>query len=160
MLRPVHEDDYRNDYFPEENQEENTENLTDSSEGSDYIIADNLFENVNNNMDKIQNGFVKEFLLKFIKIFQDTIWEKTRNDASYFFPPIKMIVEENDSVFLDWIFKDYRIGFAIETRISESSWYLVANENLDNFSMYGKLEIDTIRYILDEKLLPFVIGNS
>ena len=53
--------------------------------------------------------------------------------------PIKAYECEDESVLMEWIYTNFRVGFAIEPDQAESGWYLVSNQALGEKSAYGNL---------------------
>lgn len=64
--------------------------------------------------------------------------------------------ESDDSILLEWVFEEYRIGFSIETVDSESGWYLVTKESLGKINASGYLtDEDTVLWLMN-----FIIAHS
>jgi hypothetical protein len=108
----------------------------------------------------IEDSAVRTYTIDFLLAFQRVIVDmyNTTDIASYL-PPLVLNVIEDGSSILEWIFKDFRIGFSIEPRLEESSWYLVSNANLDEASASGLLERANNDALLT-KLTSFVLQNT
>ncbi len=64
--------------------------------------------------------------------------------------------ESDEAILLEWIFKEYRIGFSFEEIISESGWYLVTNKGLGEISASGFLTDDDLVLWL----MNFIMAHS
>ena len=76
-----------------------------------------------------------------------------------FLPSIRAFENEDGSILIEWIFKNYRIGFGIEVNPSDSGWYLVTKRELGEISASGYTSnTDTRNIIL--WLLNFINAHS
>ena len=75
------------------------------------------------------------------------------------FSPLRINLNEDDSILIEWIFRDFRIGFSLETDRSQSNWYLVSNQNLNQVDLSGLLSSQDIEELLTS-LIAFVISNT
>lgn len=74
-------------------------------------------------------------------------------------PPLNAIEGEDQSILIEWIFTNYRVGFTIEVDSYESGWYLVSNQALGEIGASGHLLNASIeRTFL--WLLNFVLANK
>ena len=64
-------------------------------------------------------------------------------------PSLKAYEDDDDSVLVEWIFTNFRIGFTIEPNPKESGWYLVSNKKIKERRAYGPL----LKATLDKNLL-------
>jgi hypothetical protein len=120
----------------------------------------NIFRGVNLDASQIPNEQLRKMTSQFLSDFQRVIMlNRTRIEGSGRLPPLKIRWLEDDSVLTEWIFKDFRIGFSIEPKEKESSWYLVANRNLDEVSTSGTLDLSGPESLLSN-LLSFVLANT
>jgi len=76
-----------------------------------------------------------------------------------FLPPLRAFNNEDGSFLIEWIFKDYRIGFSIEVNHAESGWYLVSKRELGEISASGYIADVNIKNIV-LWLLNFVVSHS
>jgi hypothetical protein len=76
-----------------------------------------------------------------------------------FLPAIRAFENEDGSVIIEWIFKDYRIGFGIEVDPSDSGWYLVTKRELGEISASGHTSNTNIRNTI-LWLLNFIVSHS
>jgi hypothetical protein len=66
---------------------------------------------------------------------------------------------EDGSLLIEWIFPNYRIGFAIESNSRDSSWYLVSTNELVDSNASGSLsDIDKKEFL--PRLFYFVASHS
>lgn len=119
----------------------------------------NIFREVNLDVSKIPNDKVRSTTSQFLNTFQRIFkHNRKRIETSGYLPPLKIRWIDDESVLIEWIFKDFRIGFSIELVVSESSWYLVSNDNLGEVSAGGDLNLPDVDWLLS-KLLSFVLSN-
>lgn len=102
--------------------------------------------------------------IKYVKIlstaFQDVLLRNRTNIKNAAnLPPLNYRWLEDNSALIEWIFKDFRIGFSIEPKIEESGWYLVTNSNLEEISASGLLDFLNLEQLL-LNLLNFALANS
>ena len=90
--------------------------------------------------EQIRNAAIKKLTLQYLGIFQTVLVEiiNGNRDIGYL-PPLKMNIDDDGSVLLEWIFKDFRIGISFEVQESDSSWYFVSNKNMQEVSKSGVL---------------------
>ncbi len=116
----------------------------------------NVFNNVMKRCGEIQNPVLRERLLLFIKMFTDIL--NRLSDMPNMLPAFVMTVED-DSIFLEWVFKDFRIGFTFCEYEEESMWFLVSNRNLEELSVSGDLIMSNY-YSIITKVIIFVLRNT
>ncbi len=79
-------------------------------------------------------------------------------DIAYL-PPLTAVNVEDNSVLIEWTFRDFRIGFTIEDNREDSGWYLVSNRKLGEILASGSIaNIDLEKHLL--WLLNFVFSHS
>lgn len=122
-----------------------------------YVRTDianiNVFAKIRKNFNKIKNKTLQTRIMFFIKSFGNILSYFNVTDIPL--PSILITIEE-DSVFLEWIFMDFRIGFTFCECEEESMWYLVSNKKLDELTVSGSL-METDYYAIIEKLISFVL---
>ena len=99
---------------------------------------------------------LSSFLSAFHRVF---ILNRISIEQAGYLPPLKLKFNDDGSVLIEWIFRDYRVGFSIEPILDESSWYLVSNKNLEELSSSGDLKAKEFESIISS-LLPFVLMNT
>lgn len=119
------------------------------------ILRDADFGNpTNDNVKTIQSVHF------FVTVLQNVLLKNRINiRRSSLLPPLKFRWLEDNSALIEWIFKDFRIGFSIEPDIEESGWYLVSNNNLQEISASGVLQFETLEFLIIN-LLNFASANS
>lgn len=65
----------------------------------------------------------------------------------------------DDSLLIEWVFPDFRVGFGIEPNVNDSSWYLVSNDRLEEVSASGHIPKANLENLVS-RLLRFVLLNS
>jgi hypothetical protein len=76
-----------------------------------------------------------------------------------YLPPLTAVNVEDNSVLIEWIFRDFRIGFTMEDNQGDSGWYLVSNRKLGEILASGSIaNIDLEKHLL--WLLNFVFSHS
>jgi hypothetical protein len=110
-----------------------------SSEYFDIPLSDvNFLANVEKNLSTIKDPNVKNstiiLIIKILKIV--TLYFNYQNESK-FLPALNFNQLDDNSVLMEWIFKDFRIGFSIEPNSEESSWYLIANNKIDESNLQG-----------------------
>jgi hypothetical protein len=119
----------------------------------------NIFGQIEPYVANIEKPNIRSFLIDFMQVFQDVLKNIMGNkQLSNSLPSMKM-QEDEDSVFLEWIFKDLRVGFSFENDLEESSWYMITNKNLEEFSISGKLYTKDI-YFTITRILNYVLENT
>ena len=98
---------------------------------------------------------------KLLLTIQDMIvtFEQFGFDLGGLSPIHAFNIEEDNSVLIEWIFKDYRVGFNIEKNNQESGWYLITNRELGEISASGSIYNIEIKTIL-LWLLNFILSHS
>ncbi len=107
-----------------------------------------------------ENAKTIKYVYLFITALQSVLLKNRASiGSSALLPPLKFRWIEDHSALIEWIFKDFRIGFTIEPDVSESGWYLVVNDNLQEGSASGELNFDDLEQLI-AKLLDFALVNS
>lgn len=88
---------------------------------------------------KVLGFYQSKMKIKALKILDDV--DKVINQVDLKeFPPIYAFITEDNSLLIEWISPNWRIGFTIEQNEQESGWYLVSNQSNGNIRAYGDLE--------------------
>jgi len=56
-------------------------------------------------------------------------------------PPARGTIDAEGSVFIEWITRDFRLGFDVEPDPLKSGWYIVSSERLGELSLQGDLSV-------------------
>lgn len=99
------------------------------------------------------------FLKLLLSLHKVLIQYYTQSFELSHLPSLHVVIVEDGSILIEWIFTDFRIGFSIEIEITESSWYLVSNEKLESITKSGFLTTDKLDSIIDE-VVAFIIENT
>jgi len=114
-------------------------------------------------LNKAKKQDVAQEARDILQIIQDTITDfsqKFNLDLSYL-PRPQAFSSEDESILIEWIFSNFRIGFSIEPNSKDSSWYLVTKKELGEISASGLIsEKDVDVKILVLWLLSFVLLHS
>ena len=65
-----------------------------------------------------------------------------------YIPKLHAFLPDDDSILIEWVLDDFRLGFTIEPSLDESGWYLVTNEDLGSINAYGYLRDTNLKTIL------------
>jgi len=105
------------------------------------------------------NQEVADEARRFLFRLQETVssLQQLNFDLS-FIQPIRAFISEDNTVLLEWIFRNYRIGFSIEENANESGWYLVSKRELGEISASGYLNPNIKNTLL--WLINFVVSHS
>jgi len=77
-----------------------------------------------------ENEMFREPINHFIQFFEKNF--DTNNDK-----PLCINISENDNLWIEWIFPDYRFGFSLESNLDESNYYFVSNKKYGEFMVSG-----------------------
>ena len=119
-------------------------------------ISKDVFNNIFKQIKNIENIILKEKLIKFTNVFISILSEV--KGKSNWLPPFILTIEE-DSLFLEWVFKDFRVGFTISVNEDESMWFMITNKNLEELSVSGDLKSSEY-YSVIIRILGFVLENT
>lgn len=115
-----------------------------------------IFRDLIPSFQKLEDSPVKNSILYLLLTFQKLLNQINQLNLSVYLPPLQLRSDEDGSVLIEWIFKDFRIGFLIEPDDSESSWYLVSNSNMNELSQSGTLNVEDCESLLN-KIISFVL---
>jgi len=92
-----------------------------------------IFEEIEEKSDEIQNKRVKENLSVLMSKLNKNLKSYSKHSFSYNYLdnpliPLSIDINEDDTVFLEWIFNDFRIGFNVSDEADKSTWFLVTND--------------------------------
>lgn len=116
----------------------------------------NILVSLNKSINKIEDPTLRKKVETFTGEFDNVL--NSINKVSNYLPPFKVDIDE-DSVFLEWVFKDYRIGFTIALNDEESLWFLVTNRNMEEFTVSGELRVENYAEKI-AKLIIYALENS
>lgn len=112
-----------------------------------------------NTLKETVNQEVAREAKKLLTIIQETIVSLQQLEFVGSLPPLRAFNVNDNSLLIEWIFPNFRIGFTIEPNPYDSGWYLVSNKNLGETSASGYIDgMDTKKLFL--WLLNFVLANS
>jgi hypothetical protein len=105
-------------------------------------------------------GSTLQYVRQLVSAMQ-SLMQKNRYaiQSSAILPPLQFRWIDDGSALVEWLFKDFRIGFSIEPQVKESGWYLVSNENLGEISASGPLDFANLDPLLLQ-LLFFALSHS
>jgi len=111
-------------------------------------LAYSLIRPAWNVIRQTRNQTVAEESRKILLVIQETIidLQHLNFDLGYL-PQLHAFNVDDDSVLIEWIFDDFRIGFSIESESKDSSWYLVSNANSGEMAASGyisRIDIKTM----------------
>jgi hypothetical protein len=119
-----------------------------------------FFQEVISGLSGLQDDHVREMTSRLLFSFQRVLTINRRAaESPAYLPPLRFRPLDEDGVLIEWIFKDFRIGFSIEPQNGESTWYLVSNQNLEEVSKSGPLDPEAMERVLSE-LFSFVVSNT
>jgi hypothetical protein len=97
-----------------------------------------------------ENGQVAYEARKLLQTIQEIIDSLEQVGVGLgFLPPLQAFNVDDGSVLIEWIFKDFRMGFTVEPNPEDSGWYLVSNRNLGEIGASGYTSnVDTKKLIL------------
>jgi hypothetical protein len=111
-------------------------------------------------VDDIKNKSIKTQAKKFLNRFQLLLFSaKGEIDNIGNLPNLMVNLIEENSLLIEWIFKDFRIGFSFEKKESNSSWYIASNEKYSEISASGFIKENEIDDLL-KHILVFVLSNT
>jgi hypothetical protein len=140
----------------------NTSNYLDSKISYFRVLPTNIniFRNAQGqskiSTDILLNKAVIAFLLKFQELL---VFIKNSSDISNNLPPLQINSVEDEAIIIEWIFKDFRIGFDFEKGKMEINWYLVTNKNVEEHSSSGSVTYENSEQLL-KQLIFFVLSNT
>lgn len=137
---------YQEYYLPEEY------NVT---EDFDILQTKDIFDELTSNLNEISNQAIKEFS----KLIFNLIIKIVSPYLIMNLPTPYSFIRDDGSFLFEWPFSHYKIGFSIETKINESSWYFISDEKFGYFNALGDLNNENLESILNW-LIPFIIKNK
>jgi len=136
-----------------------SEEKTDFLYHQTFVLKNDIFENINKGICDIHDDQLKEKLNKFIKGVSDII-DSINIDGDIPIPPINFSFNQNDqAVFLEWIFSEFRVGFIVSADSEFPSWYLISIGDEEENSSYGKLSDEKFGSVIT-KILMYILGNT
>lgn len=119
-----------------------------------------IFQQVRETIKLTENQDVANEATNLLLLIQDVLsnFQLMKFDIGYI-PQLRAYNVDDGSVLLEWIYKDFRLGFTIEPISQESGWYIITNEKLGNISASGYLFSDNKNSII-LWLINFVLINS
>ena len=139
-------------------------NPTSGSQGyTSPVINLSVSKIVQNLLNEFQNLAESDQKTLFLNIFLSLGMVLTKYYSQSFeishLPPLHVVIADDGSILIEWIFTDFRIAFSIETNLSESSWFLVTNKKLEEIAKSGYISSDNLEGLIDE-IVHFVIENT
>ena len=78
-------------------------------------------------VNAIENTNLRRNVVEFVSCFVLLLNQK--EEITNHLTPLNITTEE-DSVFLEWVFRDFRVGFTIMEEENDSMWFFISNKNL------------------------------
>lgn len=133
-------------------QEVNPSNYLNTTKPSAYVN-----KNIWTALPSIKNSILRSQVDKFNKCFVYVLSNYSLGMPTSIFPALLIYVEE-DHVFIEWPFRDYRIGFSLEPIEEDSSYFIITNTKLGEITQSGKFgsneTLDVLVYVI-----KFVLSN-
>lgn len=97
---------------------------------------------------------------KVLLLIQEMVnsFKELKLDLGYL-SPLNAYNVDDGSLLIEWVFRDFRIGFSYEPNPNESGWYLITNRTLGEISASGYLSNDNYESLI-LWLLNFALSNS
>lgn len=105
-----------------------------------------LLENISDTINQTADRKVAAQARNLLNVFQE-IFVESSVDLTHL-PPLHSTIVNDGSILIEWIFKDFRIGFSIEPNPDESGWYLVSNKNQGGISASGYISSAHLKKML------------
>ena len=114
-------------------------------------------------LDALKNAKNKEVTReaeKVLSLIKETVssFQQLSFDLT-FLPSIQAFENDDGSILIEWIFRNYRIGFGVEIDPNDSGWYLVTKRDLGEISASGYTSNTNMRNTV-LWLLNFVVSHS
>ncbi len=126
-----------------------------------YSLPNNIdvFSKIRSNIESIPKENVRKSVLDFVFKFQTTLMSINNiSEIKNYLPPLTLN-NSPDGVLLEWIFKDFRLGFFFDIDNNDSSWYLAVVKGLEEANKAGALKESELDLLLN-MLIKFVLRNS
>lgn len=119
--------------------------------------TNDILSRVKAGIEELGNRNLQKQVKDFVKIF--TLITSSLNNR-YSLPALNFSNDE-DTVFLEWNFKDFRIGLTIGENERDSGWFILANRNVeeDDFSASGSLPSSRYEYTI-KRIIKYVLENT
>lgn len=131
-----------------------------SIEDYTFMLPDGLNIIANyDEIEKITSANIKKQAIQFLDEFLTILYRiKKETNFSGSLPKLWIKSSDDGSILIEWILKDFRIGFTFEEDEKESSWYIVSNEKFGNINISGTF-INANLYNLLEQIVSTVMVN-
>lgn len=103
---------------------------------------------------KVRGTILMLFGKLAIKLKSSELIKKT-----HFLPPIRLFDMEDNSILIEWMFNDFRIGFSVEENTDKSSYYIVSNKPFENLGEAGYLYEVNINTLLED-FISYIEKNT
>lgn len=121
-----------------------------------------IFDEVESTMNNIDDVNIKKQVIRFIAIFKHIVAELNRNSTiNNNLPKLRLRIMDDGSVLIHWNYRSLRMGFAFEKELEESSYYIVADQQITGsyFSKSGPLKMEHLEVAIEE-LLEFILETT
>ena len=119
----------------------------------------NIFQNVYplySQLDKELAKNTQSFITCFLEILTAL---NNQNAISNNLPQLVFTPFDDNTLLIEWIFKDFRIGFSIDKNPQESNWYLTTNEKFKELTLTETMDALHPEEPL-KRLISFALQNS
>ena len=132
-----------------------TNNFYKPIDGSQKIL-----NNLLNEIPNIKEQELKNQLILFASSFQNALLKSVNfSSVVEVLPPLTFFQEDDESILLEWIFSDFRIGFSFEFDKQKSNWYIIANKNLNSANASGEIDFEKIEGLV-QGVIAFIAANT
>ncbi len=138
--------------------------VTDSERNQKYLFhipsSINILSNSMEIINKITDETQKQKIIAIVSTFEEIVvsLKSKLEEMNLSLPPLYFSLnEEDNSILIEWIFYNFRIGISVEKDTTKSFWYLVSREVVDK-NLSGDLkEYNLFDLILS--LFQYVLNN-
>lgn len=118
-----------------------------------------VFSKVEAHIGEIDDQAIQKVIIQFVTRFNYVLKDLADSRVVYnALPPLSLDIDE-DTAFLEWIFKDFRIGFSLHKNEDQSTWFLITNRNLEEITVFGDLYKDD-KFSTIKRVLKYVLENT
>jgi hypothetical protein len=111
-------------------------------------------------VEQIESHVIKDDAIRLLEIFEKVaISLKTNAVDISRLPNLNATSIDDDTLFIEWIFSDFRIGFTLGSDPTNNSWFLVTNRKLEEYSSSSSLTRSNMESIIF-RLVNFALANS
>jgi hypothetical protein len=121
-----------------------------------------VFTRLSKAVDSLSNIDVKNYTITILEALNKALQNinNYNKNISKYLSKLNVIEQADLAALIEWNFQNFRVGFSVESDLSESSYFIVSEDKSMGSFNANSQKIGLDKDIAIEKILEFVLENT